>query len=457
MLKPKNDEKKKKILEKPKQKRQPRSRYTAFLTTLIIVIFIVIVLIIRSPIREMLVITPTVAARLATITPDPTISGMFDATALDPHAEGSPALSLVVVTNSPTPFNIGITLSSGTDLRAGPSNDFAVVEHLNGGDNLALIGANNDYSWYVVGFRQQPVWIDANVLGQSVESLRQLPVVAVNVRPAVQDTGVTLPPTVQETSIFGADLGGTATVRPVLAIVGTDVSIFAAPNPRAGAGGTIPQNMQIQLMALSEDHQWFLIDYILNPSKGPRLRAWVQASAVGTSINGDVSTLPLIRLQDGPQYVTLIPFPTATPSPSVPVQSPFTLTALAAITATPVLALAGTDIPVYAGPGFNFGTNTTIRRLRQFQLVGVSEDHQWYLVSYVVNSLSGPREQAWVQASVVTKIIGGDVNILPVIRLQDGPGFVTSIPLPTSTPTRVPTRTPTKIPSPTKTPLPKGT
>src|SRR5258707_10821287 len=45
MLKPKNDEKKKKILEKPKQKRQPRSRYTAFLTTLIIVIFIVIVLI----------------------------------------------------------------------------------------------------------------------------------------------------------------------------------------------------------------------------------------------------------------------------------------------------------------------------------------------------------------------------------------------------------------------------
>ncbi len=402
MLKPKNDEKKKKILEKPKQKRQPRSRYTAFLTTLIIVIFIVIVLIIRSPIREMLVITPTVAARLATIMPDSTISGMFDATALDPHAEGSPALPVVVVTNSPTPFNIGITLSSGADLRAGPSNDFAVVEHLNGGDNLALIGANNDYSWYVVGFRQQPVWIDANVLGQSVESLRQLPVVAVNVRP----------------------------------IVGTDVSIFAAPNPRAGAGGTIPQNMQIQLMALSEDHQWFLIDYILYPSKGPRLRAWVQASAVGTSINGDVSTLPLIRLQDGPQYVTLIPFPTATPSPSVTVQSPFTLTALAAITATPVLALAGTDIPVYAGPGFNFGTNTTIRRLRQFQLVGVSEDHQWYLVSYVVNSLSGPREQAWVQASVVSKIIGGDVSILPVIRLQDGPGFVTFIPLPTSTPTR---------------------
>src|SRR5258708_38869630 len=183
MLKPKNDEKKKKILEKPKQKRQPRSRYTAFLTTLIIVIFIVIVLIIRSPIREMLVITPTVAARLATIMPDSTISGMFDATALDPHAEGSPALPVVVVTNSPTPFNIGITLSSGADLRAGPSNDFAVVEHLNGGDNLALIGANNDYSWYVDAFRQQLVSIDCTGLGPSVESLQQLPVVAVTVIP----------------------------------------------------------------------------------------------------------------------------------------------------------------------------------------------------------------------------------------------------------------------------------
>src|SRR5258708_37748441 len=98
MLKPKNDEKKKKILEKPKQKRQPRSRYTAFLTKLIIVIFIVIGLIIRSPIREVLVITPTVAARLATSTPDSTISRMLDATAPETHADGSPALALVVVT-----------------------------------------------------------------------------------------------------------------------------------------------------------------------------------------------------------------------------------------------------------------------------------------------------------------------------------------------------------------------
>ena len=118
MLKPKNDDKKKKALDKPKGKRQARTRLTVFLTALIILVFVIIVLILRSPILELPVVTPTVAARLATLSPDPVGTGDATAVALQSSLTISPALPLVAPTDTPDLFSARVTLASGTDFES---------------------------------------------------------------------------------------------------------------------------------------------------------------------------------------------------------------------------------------------------------------------------------------------------------------------------------------------------
>jgi uncharacterized protein YraI len=482
MLKPKNDDKKKKALDKPKGKRQPRTHLTVFLTTLIILTFIIIVLILRSPIRERLLITPTVAARLATLSPDP-VSTNFDATAvaLQSSLTVSPALPLVVATDTPNSFNIGVTLVSATDLYAGPGLNYPVVEHLNTGSQLLLIGANANYTWYEVSLPQGLAWVDGSLFPQLAPSFRQLPVIAFTVVASTQATGLflsegffvsgtpapfpTFTPTVDNTATARAIL----TTTPVLALAPTDVPTYTGPGFNFGTGRTIRINSLLSLVGVSEDRQWYLVKYA--PNSTDPLQVWVQASILGTRIFGDVNLLPTITTAEAQGYVTFVPLPTATPSPSVTIPSPLTLTALAVITATPVVALSTADIPIYTGPSPTLRTNFFIPIQSFMRLIGISEDRQWFLVQYSPRNSNGQSLQVWVQASTVPSVVSGDFSFLQTITAAEALGYVTFVPLPTVTPTRTgsatrtrtPTRTPlpSRTPSPTKTPsvtpLPRGT
>lgn len=458
MLKPKNDDKKKKALDKPKGKRQPRTRLTVFLTLLIILIFIIIVLILRSPILELPVVTPTVAARLATLSPDP--AGTLDGTAvaLQSSLTVSPALPLVGATDTPNSFTIGVTLPSATNLYAGPGSDYPIFGHLDSGAQLVLIGANTNYTWYQVALPQGLAWVDASVFAQSGASLRQLPVIQFTAVPPVQPTTVVIQgdfgtqlPFPTNTSTFQPII----TTTPVVVKAGTSIPVYTAPNFNFATGSVIPTSNQLNLLAVSEDRQWYLVTYTDDQATGVfNQQVWVQASIVGTPTTGDINLLQVIPLQAAPLYVRFVPPVTATPTPPPTIQSPFTLTVLAAITATPVIAQAKAPIPIYTGPGPTFETGTTIPVQTYMRLIGVSEDRQWYLVQvFSDNTL-----QVWVQASTIPEVMTGDFSFVPPISAAEARGYVTFVPFPTATPLRVlPTRTRTKTPTPSRTPVPSRT
>ena len=106
-----------------------------------------------------------------------------------------------------------------------------------------------------------------------------------------------------------------------------------------------------------------------------------------------------------------------------------TMTALAAITATPAVALANAPIPIYRGPGLSFATGSTIPTQTYLRLIGAGEDRQWYLVQ----AFTSPPIQVWVQSSAVPGLVSGDFSLVPPIPTAQALGYVTFVPVPTIT------------------------
>ncbi len=63
-------------------------------------------------------------------------------------------------TPTATPAGVVATILSGVqNVRTGPSTDFPVIGQLEEGEQVQVIGANNDFTWLVIEFRGQQAWI----------------------------------------------------------------------------------------------------------------------------------------------------------------------------------------------------------------------------------------------------------------------------------------------------------
>ena len=118
------------------------------------VAFVVIAFLLRGPFIERLMVTPTVVGRLASPGPTGTTT-MMDAVTTVPAFTPTAVVLGVGPSGTPTPFGIPITLVASANLRLGPNELTAVVERVNAGDTLLLIGANETYTWFMVGYRSR--------------------------------------------------------------------------------------------------------------------------------------------------------------------------------------------------------------------------------------------------------------------------------------------------------------
>src|SRR5258706_667078 len=96
-----------------------------------------------------------------------------------------------------TPNGVVGTMKGTVNVRSGPGQVYLVIGQLRKGDQEQLVGANNDFTWYVINFRQQQGWIAASLV-TVFGDVKTLPVVAAPPTPVPSPTPLaTLTPSAQ--------------------------------------------------------------------------------------------------------------------------------------------------------------------------------------------------------------------------------------------------------------------
>ena len=88
---------------------------------------------------------------------------------------------------SPTPQGVVGTMKSTVNVRTGPGENYPVIGQLQKNEQQQLIGANADFSWYVIDFRQQQGWLSASFV-TVFGDVHTLPVVAAPATPIPSET-----------------------------------------------------------------------------------------------------------------------------------------------------------------------------------------------------------------------------------------------------------------------------
>lgn len=83
----------------------------------------------------------------------------------------------VTPTASPLPQGVVGTAKSLVNIRSGPGENYPVIGQLQRGEQQPIIGANENFSWYVINFRQQQGWVSSNFV-TVFGDVRSLPLVA---------------------------------------------------------------------------------------------------------------------------------------------------------------------------------------------------------------------------------------------------------------------------------------
>jgi hypothetical protein len=157
-----------------------------------------------------------------------------------------------------------------------------------------------------------------------------------------------------------------------------------------------------------------------------------------------LTALPLVTL-DGVGSAG----PTLTLSPTI--DPPTTMTLMAAITGTSVVAQLFGDLRIRAGPGDNYPIIAQAKLSNAYLIVGVSDDGNWLLARFFdYLSPDGTQLQGWVARGQGQNLSSDSLSLVPVIYLTQAPLMVTIFPM-TATWTPLPTFTRTQTPSPTPT------
>jgi uncharacterized protein YraI len=296
---------------KEKRKGLPPSRYTIVASVFAVVAFVVLAFLLRGPFIERLTVTPTVVSRL--VSPNPVITNtLTDRITITPRITQTPLPVVAESTGTPTPFGIPITLTANTDLRSGPGETTVVVERLNAGDTIFLIGANAAYTWFLVGYRSQESWVNAEALGVAINSLRQLPVVTQEV---IIVNGPTLTPSLRPFPSLTRTVPLSGTLTPsIVATASTDIPVYSGPGYEFRVITTLPRETFYQLEGVTENREWYLISYFVDQIGNTRLWAWIPANVLENPPSERLGSLPVINLTQAPMMVTGLP-PTGTQPP----------------------------------------------------------------------------------------------------------------------------------------------
>lgn len=289
---------------KEKQKGLPPSRYVMIGTAFAVGAFIVLAFLLRGPFIERLTVTPTIVSRL--VSPGPTVTTtMMDGVTTAPQFTATPLPVVAEATGTPTPFGIPITLTANADLKAGPGEATEVVERVNAGDTLLLIGANNTYTWFLVGYRSRVSWVNIVAIGVAIDSLRQLPVV---VQEDIGMAGPTLTPSSPINPPTTMTLFAAITGTPVLAQLVGDRRIRAVPDDTYPIIAQAELGSLYRIHAVSDDGNWFLARFFSSQDEyGNPIQGWVMKGPGQDLISGSLSSVPVVnRTQAALQATTFL-------------------------------------------------------------------------------------------------------------------------------------------------------
>jgi hypothetical protein len=112
----------------------------------------------------------------------PTVVARYDETGRLQLAEVPPTATprppTATIVPSETPAGIGGTVRATVNVRTGPGANYPVIGQLRAGQVVQFVGANTDFSWFVIDFRAQQGWVSATFFRNVFGNVRDLPIVA---------------------------------------------------------------------------------------------------------------------------------------------------------------------------------------------------------------------------------------------------------------------------------------
>ncbi len=112
----------------------------------------------------------------------PTVLARYDETGrlqlveTPPTATPRPPTPTLVPTE--VPAGIGGTVRANVNVRTGPGQIYPVIGQLRRGERVQFVGANTDFTWYVINFRAQQGWVSASFFTDLFGNIRDLPIIA---------------------------------------------------------------------------------------------------------------------------------------------------------------------------------------------------------------------------------------------------------------------------------------
>jgi ABC-type branched-subunit amino acid transport system substrate-binding protein/uncharacterized protein YraI len=133
------------------------------------------------------IFNPTLGNNDLTASVSITVTNPYGAPVLVARYEdtGRVSMSNAVPTNYPTasltpsavPQGVVGTMKNTVNIRTGPGENYPVIGKFQKNEQQQLIGANGDYTWFVINFRQQQGWISASLV-DVFGNVSTLPVIA---------------------------------------------------------------------------------------------------------------------------------------------------------------------------------------------------------------------------------------------------------------------------------------
>lgn len=165
----------------------------------------------------------------------------------------------------------------------------------------------------------------------------------------------------------------------------TLINLRSGPGTNFPSYGVAPAGAQGVVIGVSEDGGWWVVQ-VQNTTLVPEGQAWVSAEYVNAENTADV---PVIPSPEQPPNVEIPP-----PDPNAPRG-----TALDAIN-------------IRSGPGTNYPSYGIAPKGAQGEIIGISEDGQWWVVR-VQNTALVPEGQGWVSVDWVLAENASGVPVIP--------------------------------------------